>query len=69
MAKYAISREKIEALHALAQNLQNASNCILESCDILIGSIDWLEDGLGVYYEPILLLVQEVALAIKKAKE
>lgn len=69
MAKYAISNEGLDALRTLATNLQVASDDIILSSSKLINEINGLEDGLGVYYEHILLLVEKILLSVKQAKE
>ena len=69
MARYAISEEGVDALRSLGTNLQGAMNDILVSSNSLFQTINGLEDGLGVYYEEILRLVQQVVHIIKDAKE
>lgn len=69
MAIYAISKEGIQALHALASNIQNAGNDILYSSNALLNEINGLETELGVYYQHILLLVKKIILTIQQAKE
>lgn len=69
MAKYAISKEGLEALQVLALNIQNAGNGIINSSVTLLNEINGLENELGVYFRHILLLVEKVIVTIQQAKE
>ena len=69
MAVYDISQEGIDNLNTLAGNLSLAVDDIGRSCEALYSYITLLEDGLGVYYQEILLTVEKVLLLVKKARE
>lgn len=69
MAKYGISQEGVDALNQLAQDMMNINNDIEQSGRTLKGQVSGLSDGLGVYEEKIVELVDEVNNAQEKGRE
>ena len=69
MAKYGISQEGVDALNQLAQDMMNINNDIEQSGRTLKGQISGLSDGLGVYEDEIIELVDEVNNAQEKGRE
>lgn len=69
MAKYGISQEGVEALNQLASDMMNINNDIEQSGRTLKGQVSGLSDGLGVYEEEIIELVDEVNNAQEKGRE
>ncbi len=69
MAKYGISQEGVDALNQLASDMMNINNDIEQSGRTLKGQVSGLSDGLGVYEEEIIELVDEVNNAQEKGRE
>lgn len=69
MAKYGISQEGVDALNQLAQDMMNINNDIEQSGRNLKGQVSGLSDGLGVYEDEIIELVDEVNNAQEKGRE
>lgn len=69
MAKYGISQEGVDALNQLAQDMININNDIEQSGRSLKGQVSGLSEGLGVYEDEIIELVDEVNNAQEKGRE
>lgn len=69
MAKYGISQEGIDALNQLASDMMNINNNIEQSGRTLKGQVSGLSDGLGLYEDEIIELVDEVNNAQEKGRE
>lgn len=69
MAKYGISQEGVDALSQLASDMMNINNDIEQSGRTLKGQVSGLSDGLGVYEDEIIELVDEVNNAQEKGRE
>lgn len=69
MAKYGISQEGVDALNQLASDMMNINNDIEQSGRTLKSQVSGLSDGLGVYEEEIIELVDEVNNAQEKGRE
>lgn len=69
MAKYGISPEGVSALHQLSQDMRSINTTIEECGNTLKGKVSGLSDGLGVYGDEILELVDEVNNAQRKGAE
>ena len=69
MAKYGISQEGVDALSQLASDMMNINNDIEQSGRTLKGQLSGLSDGLGVYEDEIIDLVDEVNNAQEKGRE
>ena len=69
MAKYGISQEGVDALNQLAQDMININNDIEQSGRTLKGQVSGLSEGLGVYEDEIIELVDEVNNAQEKGRE
>lgn len=69
MAKYGISQEGVDALNQLAQDMMNINNDIEQSGRTLKSQVSGLSDGLGVYEDEIIELVDEVNNAQEKGRE
>lgn len=69
MAKYAISREGIESLQALAAELNNSTNSIDDASKTLYTAISALDEGLGVFQKDIYVLLKEVINTNNRGKE
>ena len=69
MAKYGISQEGVDALNQLASDMMNINNNIEQSGRTLKSQVSGLSDGLGVYEEEIIELVDEVNNAQEKGRE
>ncbi len=69
MAKYGISQEGVDALTQLAQDMMNINNDIEQSGRTLKSQVSGLSDGLGVYEDEIIELVDEVNNAQEKGRE
>lgn len=69
MAKYGISPEGVSALRQLSHDMRSI-NTAIEGCgNTLKGKVSGLSDGLGVYGDEILELVDEVNDAQRKGAE
>jgi phage I-like protein len=69
VAKYGISQEGIDALNQLASDMMNINNNIEQSGRTLKGQVSGLSDGLGLYEDEIIELVDEVNNAQEKGRE
>lgn len=69
MAKYGISQEGVDSLNQLSQDMMNINNDIEKNGTTLKGTVSGLGEGLGVYEEKILSLVEEVNKAQEKGRE
>lgn len=69
MAKYAISREGIESLHALSGQLNSATSAIDDASQTLYASIQSIEEGLGVYEKDIYVLLKQIISTNQRGKE
>ena len=69
MAKYGISQEGVDSLNQLSQDMMNINNDIEKNGTTLKGTVSGLGEGLGVYEEEILSLVEEVNKAQEKGRE
>lgn len=69
MAKYGISQEGVSALNQLASDMMNINNDIEECGRTLKTTVSGLSDGLGVYEEQIIDLVDEVNNVQERGRE
>lgn len=69
MAKYGISQDGVDALNQLVSDMMNINNNIEQSGRTLKSQVSGLSDGLGVYEEEIIELVDEVNNAQEKGRE
>ena len=69
MAKYGISQEGVSALNQLASDMMNINNDIEECGRTLKTTVSGLSDGLGVYEEEIIDLVDEVNNVQERGRE
>lgn len=69
MAKYGISAEGVAALNQLSQDMMNINNDIEQCGRSLKAQVGGLSDGLGVYEEEIVALVDDVNNAQEKGRE
>ena len=69
MAKYGISQEGISALNQLASDMMKINNDIEECGRTLKTTVSGLSDGLGVYEEQIIDLVDEVNNVQERGRE
>ena len=69
MAKYGISQEGVSALNQLASDMMNINNDIEECGRTLKTTVSGLSDGLGVYDEQIIDLVDEVNNVQERGRE
>lgn len=69
MAKYGISQEGVASLNQLAQDMMNINNNIEQCGRTLKGKVSGLSEGLGIYEEEIIELVDEVNNAQEKGRE
>lgn len=69
MAKYGISQEGVSALNQLASDMMNINNDIEECGRTLKTTVSGLSDGLGVYEDQIIDLVDEVNNVQERGRE
>lgn len=69
MAKYGISQEGVSALNQLASDMMSINNDIEECGRTLKTTVSGLSDGLGVYEEQIIDLVDEVNNVQERGRE
>ena len=69
MAKYGISQEGVSALNQLASDMMNINHDIEECGRTLKTTVSGLSDGLGVYEEQIIDLVDEVNNVQERGRE
>lgn len=69
MAKYKIDEEGVASLYQLATDLSALNDDIDENGKKLKNSVAVLEDGLGIYKDAIVELVNSVTTAQEKGRE
>ena len=69
MSKYAISNKGIEALEQLKGNLISARNDIGIASEALFEYVSGLENGMGIYYKEILVLIKSILNTLALASE
>ncbi len=69
MARYAISKEGLDSLDQLSNELIQVVTGIDDSCKTLYTKIEGLESDLGTYEKDILVCIREVVVANQRGKE
>ena len=69
MAKYKIDEKGVASLYQLAKDLSAFNDDIDENGKKLKNSVTALEEGLGIYSDAILELVDSVTIAQEKGRE
>lgn len=69
MTRYAISSEGAIAMKSLARQLYTEANAILEASSVLEASVEATGDGLGIYSDEIISIIQRSRSTLRKNRE